>query len=209
MSKTELPARRRAARPAPSSRLSVVAAEDPTDSELITAIQRREIEAFDVLYDRYRERAARLARLITRDSTRAEEVVQDAFGSIWRASPTYRPDRASAAGWVLTVVRNSAIDAARRDARRGARTVDDADLSGYPAPQDVAGEAVDRVVAGELRRLLGRLPDLQREVIMLAFYGELSHSEIARALDLPLGTVKARVRRGLAALRAELASVAA
>jgi RNA polymerase sigma-70 factor (ECF subfamily) len=202
MSETEL-------RGPPRGRLTVVAPQAPSDSELIAAMQRGELAAFDALYDRYRDRAYRVARLITRDRTRAEEVVQDAFSSIWRASASYRPERASAAAWVLTVVRNRAIDAARRDAKLDARSVVDADLAGYPAAHDVAGEAVDRVVASEIRCLLDRLPDVQGEVIRLAFYGELSHSEIARALDLPLGTVKARMRRGLLALRAELGDRAA
>lgn len=202
MSETEL-------RGPPRGRLTVVAPHAPSDSELIAAMQRDELAAFDALYDRYRDRAYRVARLITRDRTRAEEVVQDAFSSIWRASASYRPERASAAAWVLTVVRNRAIDAARRDAKLDARSVVDSDLAGYPAAHDVAGEALDRVIASEIRRLLDRLPDVQGEVIRLAFYGELSHSEIARALDLPLGTVKARMRRGLLALRAELGDRAA
>jgi RNA polymerase sigma-70 factor, ECF subfamily len=187
----------------------VVGADDPTDSELIAAMRRGEIAAFAGLYDRYSDRAYRVARLITRDPTRAEEVVQDAFSSIWTASGTYRPDRASAAAWILTVVRNRAIDAARRDAKLEARSALDNDLAGYPAAQDVAGEALDRVTAGEIRVVLDRLPDVQREVIILAFYGQLSHSEIAGALDLPLGTVKARMRRGLHALREELGGRAA
>jgi RNA polymerase sigma-70 factor, ECF subfamily len=208
VSETESPGPPRLARQ-PARRLTVVAADGLTDTELIAAMRRGEIAAFAGLYDRYSDRAYRVARLITRDRTRAEEVVQDAFSSIWRASGTYRPDRASAAAWILTVVRNRAIDAARRDARLEARSVLDHDLAGYPAAHDVAGEALDRVAAGEMRVVLERLPDVQREVIILAFYGQLSHSEIADALDLPLGTVKARMRRGLHALREELGDCAA
>jgi RNA polymerase sigma-70 factor, ECF subfamily len=107
------------------------------------------------------------------------------------------------------VVRNRAIDTARRDARLAAHSVLDHDLAGYPAAHDVAREALDRVAAGEIRVVLERLPEIQREVIILAFYGQLSHAEIAEALDLPLGTVKARMRRGLHALREELGDRAA
>jgi RNA polymerase sigma-70 factor (ECF subfamily) len=196
-------------RPTPSALLTAVAADGPDDNQLIAAMQRGELAAFAALYDRYSDRAYRVARLITRDRTVAEEVVQDAFSSIWRSSATYRPERASAAGWILTVVRNRAIDAARRDARREARSAVDSDLTRHPATHDVAGEALDRVTAREIRGLLDRLPDVHREVIVLAFYGQLSHSEIADALELPLGTVKARMRRGLHILRAELGDRAA
>jgi RNA polymerase sigma-70 factor (ECF subfamily) len=192
----------------PSEPLTLVP-DTPADNDLIASMQRGELAAFGALYDRYSDRAYRVARMITRDRMRAEEVVQDAFSSIWRASATYRPERATAAAWVLTVVRNQAIDAARRDARLQARSAADTDLTAYPAVHDVAGEALDRVTASEIRGLLDRLSDAQREVIVLAFYGQLSHSEIAQALGLPLGTVKARLRRGLHALRGELGDQAA
>jgi RNA polymerase sigma-70 factor (ECF subfamily) len=192
----------------PSEPLTLVP-DTPADNDLIASMQRGELAAFGALYDRYSDRAYRVARMITRDRMRAEEVVQDAFSSIWRASATYRPERATAAAWVLTVVRNQAIDAARRDARLQARSAADTDLTAYPAVHDVAGEALDRVTASEIRGLLDRLSDAQREVIILAFYGQLSHSEIAQALGLPLGTVKARLRRGLHALRGELGDQAA
>jgi RNA polymerase sigma-70 factor (ECF subfamily) len=172
-------------------------------------MQRGDATAFGLLYDRYGDRAYRVARLIAGDPGRAEEAVQEGFSSIWAARATYRPERPTAAAWILTVVRNRAIDAARRDAADLTRSVGDELLDGHPSLHDVAEEALARVAAAELHALLGGLPDVQREVIVLAFYGQLSQTEIAHQLDLPLGTIKARIRRGLYALRAELLKDAA
>jgi RNA polymerase sigma-70 factor, ECF subfamily len=179
------------------------------DNQLIARMQAGEVGAFTALYDRYHASAYRVASLIAADRPQAEEAVQEAFGSIWAARATYRPERASAAAWVLRIVRNRAIDGARRAAASGARTAGADGLMTYPAAGDVAAEAVDKVVAAELRQSLDRLPPAQREVIILAFYGQLSHTEIADRLDLPLGTIKARLRRGLLALRGDLLAPAA
>ncbi|HWH10861.1 MAG TPA: sigma-70 family RNA polymerase sigma factor [Solirubrobacteraceae bacterium] len=174
------------------------------DDDLIGRMQAGDVMAFAALYDRYCDKAFRVARMVSGDRARAEEAVQEAFGAIWSARATYRPQRPSAAGWILTVVRNRAIDGARHDATLHSRRAADAVIETYPAAHDVAAEALDRVAASELKLLLERLPDAQREVIVLAFYGQLSHAEIADQLDAPLGTIKARMRRGLHALRGEL-----
>lgn len=190
-------------------RRAVVDRAKHTDNELIVRMQAGDVTAFAALYDRYCERALRVAWMVSGDRTRAEEAVQEAFGAIWSSRATYRPQRPSAAGWILTVVRNRAIDGARREATVHCHSTDHGAIDTYPAAHDVAAEAVDRVAACELKVLVGRLPDAQREVIVLAFYGQLSHTEIAAALDVPLGTVKARMRRGLHALRDELLGAAA
>ncbi|HEX3874651.1 MAG TPA: sigma-70 family RNA polymerase sigma factor [Solirubrobacteraceae bacterium] len=182
---------------------------EPGDNELLALVQRGSVAAFAELYDRYCARAYRVARIVSVDRARAEEAVQEAFGTIWRARDTYRPDRPTAAAWVLTIVRNRAIDATRRDAAYQASRASDALLEHHASPEDVAADAVDRAAAGDLRRLLTRLPDAQREVIVLAFYGELSQTEIAAELDVPLGTIKARMRRGLNSLREDLQQNAA
>jgi RNA polymerase sigma-70 factor, ECF subfamily len=179
------------------------------DNELIARMQAGSREAFDVLYQRYRQLAHRIARSASVDAAHAEEAVQEAFGAIWSSRATYRPDRPTASAWLLTVVRNRAIDIARRNANYDTHRVGDAILEHCQSPDDVAGEAIGLVVAGELQARLTRLPDAQREAIVLAFYCELSQSEIAARLDLPLGTVKARIRRGLDRLRVDLEAAAA
>jgi RNA polymerase sigma-70 factor (ECF subfamily) len=173
------------------------------DNELLVQMQHGSIVAFEQLYARYSDRAYRVARFVSIDRACAEEAVQEAFGMIWRSRATYRPDRPTAAAWVFAVVRHRAIDARRRDAAYNASRADDAMLAHVAAADDVAGDALDRVTAGELKGQIGRLPHAQREVIVLAFYGDLTQSEIAGALDVPLGTIKARMRRGLSALRQE------
>jgi RNA polymerase sigma-70 factor, ECF subfamily len=138
---------------------------------------------------------------VCRDESRAEEAVQEAFVSIWRSRATYRPQRGAVAAWVLTVARHRAIDIARRHDRYAAQRATAHGLATRSAPDEVAAQAVDRADAGRLQALLARLPDTQQEVIALAFYGQLTHTEIAKQLGLPPGTVKGRMRLGLHKLR--------
>lgn len=173
------------------------------DNELLAEMQAGSTAAFGELYARYRQPAYRVARLVCPDSARAEEAVQEAFSSIWNARATYRPERPSAGAWVLTVVRRRAIDIARRDAQYDAHRVSDALLERQPAPGDVAQETLERDDAARLQARLDRLPDVQRQAIELAFRHALSQTEIAELLGAPLGTVKARIRRGLHALQQE------
>lgn len=176
------------------------------DEQLIARIASGNPDALGDLYDRYCDRAYRVARAICRDVGRAEDAVQEAFLSIWKSSATYQPQRGSVAAWVLALVRHRAIDVARSHRvvaahRAGGEWVDE-----RRAPD---GDVADRVVAvddaAHLHGMLDRLPHAQREVIALAFYGELSHTEIAGQLGIPTGTVKGRMRLGLEKLRAEIA----
>jgi RNA polymerase sigma-70 factor, ECF subfamily len=154
-------------------------------------------DAFAALYDRYCDRAYRVARSVCFDDAYAEDAVQEAFASIWRSRATYRPEQPSAAAWILTLVRHRAIDIKRRDSTQRTHRVSDDALERQPADDDVAGQTESRLEARDLRALLDGLPDAQREVIVLAFYGQLTHTEIASQLDLPVGTVKGRMRLGL------------
>lgn len=158
--------------------------------------------AFEELYDRYRARAYRVARSVCRDDARAEDAVQEAFASIWRGRAPYRPSRGTVAAWLSSVVRYRAIDLARRNGTHTTHRAGEEVIQSCRAPDDVAGQAVAREDADRLHALLEGLPDAQREVITLAYYGELTHTEIATALGLPTGTVKGRMRLGLGKLRA-------
>jgi len=159
------------------------------------------VDAFAKLYDDYCARAYRLALSVCRDEGSAQDAVQEAFVSIWKSSSSYRAQRGTVAAWVLTVVRHRAIDLARRNGAATARQVSDSHLNTRPAPDDVSAEALDREQTNHVRDLLSQLPDTQREVITLAFYGQLTHTEIAEQLDLPGGTVKGRMRLGLHKMR--------
>lgn len=163
--------------------------------------------AFEVLYDRYGDRAHHVARSILGDDGPAQEAVQEAFISVWRSRSSYEP-RGNPAAWVLTMVRHRAIDTARRDGPHAAHRAGEDLLQTECAPDRVADEVAERARADALRRVLARLPDPQREVITLAFYGQLTHLEIAAQLDIPLGTVKGRLRLGMQRLRGDVDSIA-
>ena len=144
-----------------------------------------------------------------RDDGRADDAVQEAF-DLRLAQPRDLP----AAGGrrrrlAAERVRNRAIDVNRRNDRHANRRADHRRLAVRPAPDDVAGEAAALADGGRFDPMLAQIPEAQREVIVLAFYDELTHAEIAKRLDLAPGTVKGRMRLGLDKLRTELERVPA
>ena len=184
---------------------SIVApiAADESDEHLMDRVQADDTAAFGELYDRHASRAFRVAQSVCRDAGRAEDAVQEGFLSIWRSRSSYRSGQGSFKAWAMQVTRNRAIDSIRREKSRVAL----AELEADPV-DSTAATVSDRVVARSegdaLREALLRLPDVQSEVITLAFFGQLSHSEIAARLSLPPGTVKGRIRLGLEKLRREM-----
>lgn len=162
------------------------------------------VEAFGQLYDRFCDRAYGVAYSVCRDEGRAQDAVQEAFLSIWNSRTSYRPQRGTVAGWLLTVVRYRAIDLARRNGNHAGHWASDDHLDDRPALDDVNATVIERDTADRLRASLTLLSDEQQEVIALAYYGQLSHTEIAAHLRLPPGTVKGRMRLGLKKLRASL-----
>jgi len=130
----------------------------------------------------------------------AEEIVQDAFHSVWRRAASYRAERGSVRTWLLAIARNAAIDWRRTRGRRsaGERPLDDAE--GLADPK--IDETLDRVIRSEpVRSALASLPSDQRDVVVLAFYGGLTQTEIAARTGAPLGTVKSRARLAMDKLR--------
>jgi len=175
------------------------------DEQLMQLAQAGDRQAFGGLYHRLGADARRVAGRICFDRESARDAVQDAFLSIWQRRESYDSGRGEVRPWAMTIVRHRALDVARRDgARRLLRAP--AELLDYRAGTERC--AAERVVAGdretELRASLRRLPPLQRQVITLAFFGGLSHREIAKRLALAEGTVKGRIRLGMHKLRAEL-----
>lgn len=181
-------------------------AERLADEELMPLIGGRDAGAFEVLYDRHGAIAYSLAFRILGERTAAEDVTQEAFVSIWRSGARYDVARGSVRSWTLGIVRNRAIDALRSAAGRGAKLAfDDSALEQRPSGDLTDAEALRRETAGEIRGALDGLPGEQSKVIELAYFGGFSHSEIARILGLPMGTVKGRMRLGLEKIRGELA----
>jgi RNA polymerase sigma-70 factor (ECF subfamily) len=175
------------------------------DEDLMPLVHDGDGRAFEVVFDRHADAAFSLAyRMCGRRST-AEDVVQEAFLSLWRSGARYDRQRGSVRSWVLGVVHNRAIDLFRRESARAGHDVNaEGIVERMPAPEDTAGEVQSREDADEVRTALNDLPEEQRQVIELAYFGGFTHSEIASMLHLPAGTVKGRMRLGLTKLRMTL-----
>jgi RNA polymerase sigma-70 factor (ECF subfamily) len=191
----------------PESAHSPSALERLADEELMSFVDRKDANAFEVLYDRHGGPAYSLAYRIVGDRTAAEDVAQEAFLSIWRSRARFDRARGSVRSWVLSIVRNRAIDSLRRGgANAPALDLDDETLlDSRPAEELTEDEAIRRETSNELRGALEELPADQSRVIHLAYFGGFSHSEIAEMLNMPLGTVKGRMRLGLEKIRAQIA----
>ena len=156
----------------------------------------------EALYDAHHRQAIGLAYRILGDLGEAEEVVQEAFLSAWRSGHTYDPSRGSAHTWILSMVRNRSIDVLRARRRRPVTPL--AEGVDPPDATDVPAQAASNLDAASARAALDALPPEQKQVIELAYFGGLSHTEIATQLAAPIGTVKGRIRLGLDRLRAAM-----
>jgi len=182
-------------------------AERLADEELMPLIGEKDPEAFEVFYDRHGGVAYSLAYRIVGEKAAAEDVTQEAFISIWKSGARFDRARGSVRSWMLSIVRNRAIDALRSRAGKAPKLTfdDDAILEQRPSEALTEEEAMRNETASELRGALGELPGEQSKVIELAYFGGFSQSEISRMLGVPLGTVKGRMRLGLEKIRGELA----
>ncbi|HEV7482977.1 MAG TPA: sigma-70 family RNA polymerase sigma factor [Solirubrobacterales bacterium] len=182
-------------------------AERLADEELMPLIGEKDPEAFEVFYDRHGGVAYSLAYRIVGEKAAAEDVTQEAFISIWKSGARFDRARGSVRSWMLSIVRNRAIDALRSRAGKAPKLSfdDDAILEQRPSEELTDDEAMRRETATEIRGALGELPGEQSKVIELAYFGGFSQSEISRMLGVPLGTVKGRMRLGLEKIRGELA----
>jgi RNA polymerase sigma-70 factor (ECF subfamily) len=177
------------------------------DEDLMTLVERKDQRAFEVLYERHGGAAYSLAHRIVGDAQVAEDVTQEAFLSIWRSGARFDAARGSVRSWTHGVVRNRAIDALRRQAGKAPKLDldDELTLDNSASPELTDSEAIRRETSRRVRGALQELPSEQSEVIGLAYFGGFTHSEIARMLSMPLGTVKGRMRLGLEKIRINLA----
>lgn len=175
---------------------------DESDDGLMERAQRNDPSAFAALYDRHAAPAFAVAQSVCRDSGLAEEAVQEGFLSIWRGRDGYRPrEGASFRGWAMEIVRNRAIDShRRRGAAKRPRTFGEPSFE-LADSSSTLELVIERDRSEHLSNVLARLPEAQAEVIALAFFGELTHTEISEQLGLPAGTVKGRMRLGMEKLR--------
>lgn len=190
-------------------KLSYLSLRSLADEDLIDLVGDGDSRAFEVIFDRHVGPAFALAFRMCGRRTLAEDVVQEAFLSIWRSGAGYDTRRGSVRSWVLGVVRNRVVDAFRHGAAKEGRDVSDGGKdAGVESPERPEAEVARREEGRELRSELARLPVEQRRVIELAYFGGFTHQEIAEMLELPPGTVKGRMRLGLAKLREALAGPA-
>ncbi len=169
--------------------------ESSGDGELIGRIGEGDRKAFEELYRRFARPVLGLALSRLRDRSRAEDATQETFTAIWRAAATYRPERGPGAPWLYAVARNAIVNQTRTRIEPMAEVPD--------SPSDQAGppEHVESDwVRWRVHRALKDLPEHQRTLIELAYWTEMSQSEIATHLNMPLGTVKTRTRSALARL---------
>ena len=160
---------------------------------------------FEALYDAHRRPAFGLALSILRDRDEAEDALQEAFLSAWRAGIPMNPESQAARAWILSIVRNRSIDVYRRRARRAEVPVGD-EMEVDAGSPDVSQQASQNVDAVIVAQCMADLPAEQREVMELAYFRGLTHTEIAAEAQVPLGTVKSRIRLALDRLRAMLRS---
>jgi RNA polymerase sigma-70 factor (ECF subfamily) len=177
------------------------------DEDLMPLVERKDPAAFEVVYDRHGGAAYSLAYRIVGNRNTAEDVAQEAFLSVWRSGARFDRTRGSVRTWLLGVVRNRAIDVLRRDAGRAPAV--SLELEGVPEQESqferTDAEALRREAAREVRGVLSELPSDQVQVVKLAYFGGLTHAEIAEVLGMPLGTVKGRMRLAMEKMRGQLA----
>lgn len=184
------------------SEVSVVTelVQDNEDSSLAAEFAAGDEHALAVMYERWGRLVYSLALRSLRDVSEAEDVTQKVFVAAWTSRSTFVPERARLAAWLMGITRNKIVDAharlarERRDREALIQTLDRESLNW-------SDDIVDRMIISEE---LARLPDVPRSIMHLAFFDQLSHSQIADRLGMPLGTVKSHIRRSLERLRGRL-----
>ena len=176
-----------------------------TDETLMQRVGDADAVAFEVIFDRHADAAFSLAYRMCGRRSRAEDIVQETFLSLWRRGGRYERSRGSVRSWVLGAVHNKTIDSFRHEtATTGRDSNEDEALEQLAAPDQTETEAERRSEARQVRGALEQLPTDQRRVIELAYFGGFTHRQIADMLELPAGTVKGRMRLGLVKMRLSL-----
>lgn len=188
----------------------MIADVEQIDEELVRRLARGDIAALEAIYVRYARPVYSLALRILGNTADAEEATQDVFERVWRHAPSFDPGRGRFGTWLLSMTHHIAIDALRKRQRRpqqiAGEAAEQAVLFVADPARDVAESTLLQMQAEQIRKALRSLPASQQQAIELAYFGGLSHLEIAAALGDPLGTVKARIRRGMERLRSALES---
>lgn len=173
-------------------------------AELLHRVGQGQEDAFSDLYDRTSSLLFSLVKRVVRDVSISEEVLQEVFVEIWKQAPRFDARRGSAHGWICTIAHRRAVDTVRsvdasrrRDSAEGLRALDEKVV-------DVQEEGIMRVESQRVATAMKALTPLQSDAIRLAYFSGCSHSEVAKLLDIPLGTAKTRIRDGMIVLRDSL-----
>lgn len=188
--------------------------QDAADREMLAQAAGGDQAAFAKLYDRLSGPLYSLAVRMLSDANEAQDAIQEVFIQIWRRAAKYDPTQSSVFSWAMLMTRSRIIDRLRARGRRlrvvASSTDDTNETAATAADASVAESAADTADRNEeamrVRNVLDKLPAEQRQAIELAFFSELTHHQIADQLGQPLGTIKARIRRGLLKLRERIAS---
>lgn len=182
--------------------LQSVPASGPGDADaLLARTARGDAEAFAELYDIVAPTVVGIARRVVRDPHQADEVAQEVMLEVWRRAPTYDRTKGSCKTWVATIAHRRSVDRVRSEQAERDRRVRDAERTGAADPDPVSAPMTLEDERQEVVAALGQLTELQRETIELAYYGGYTYAQVADILELPLGTVKTRIRDGMIRLR--------
>ena len=177
---------------------------EPSDEALLNAIAGGAVWAMDSLYQRYSRILYSLAYRMVADHQVAEDLLQDAFLAVWRRATTYSPQTGAARSWLISILHHRTIDYLRRVRRRSTiqeAPLEELELNESIAHPDAWDAAWQSVKSSHVRAALMQIPTEQRLVIELAYFQGWTHSEIAEGTQIPLGTIKARMRLGLLHLK--------
>ncbi len=169
--------------------------------DLLVRVARGDTAAYEAVYTRVSGPVYGLVRRVLRDPAQSEEVAQEVLVTVWRTASRFDANQGSGMSWILTMAHRRAVDRVRSEQAATDRTRRLAPQSYEPAYDDVSEAVETRLEKEAVRRCLGSLTDLQRESVGLAYYGGYTYREVAELLDVPLGTVKTRMRDGLIRLR--------
>jgi RNA polymerase sigma-70 factor (ECF subfamily) len=171
------------------------------DEDLISFVGQGDAEAFTTLYDRHSHAALSLAYRVMGERQAAEDLAQDAFLKLWCSATSYRPERGSVRTWILSIVRNRGIDQIRSQASRR-RTQEKIEGSAPRSqPSEAFAETWRNSQRDQVREALNTLPPEQLKILELAYFSGYTHVQISELVDVPLGTMKGRMRLGLKKMR--------
>ncbi|MBI5371039.1 MAG: sigma-70 family RNA polymerase sigma factor [Sphingobacteriales bacterium] len=168
-----------------------------SEQELVASLRQRDEKAFAYLYDHYAAALYGVVNTVVADKETANDVLQNVFVNIWRKFDSYDPAKGRLFTWMMNIARNAAIDEIRSKGYANTRKTQP-----LPEENEISGAVTGpRIEDSGLKKVLGRLKEEWRVLVDLSYYQGFTHEEIAKALDLPLGTVKTRIRSALIQLR--------